>query len=293
MIFQPKLRFMPEGRGGGGILPGVIAVMVYLSVMAVAVGFSAHNAASGWSAELNGTATLQIVSANAGERTHQTELALNLLRRTPGVQSARKLTNLELVGLLEPWLGSGNVTADLPVPAMISIVLNDGANIDLTALEIQLRQVAPDARLDDQQGWINELSRLADTIQLAAMVAVLMILGATVAIVIFATQAKLDAHREHVELVHIMGAEDKVIAGEMQYQFLIYGLKGGLFGFGIGAITLIAINYLGQQIGDGLVPQMVLNLPQIAALIAVPLTVIGLTTATARVATMRALTKLV
>lgn len=292
MILRPRLRFLPGGREGGGILPSVIAVMVYLCVMAVAVGLSAHNAASGWSSELNGTATLQVVHTDRAERTRQAGLALEMLGATPGIEKAEMLSDDAIAELLEPWLGSGNVTDDLPVPALIAITLAPGARIDLSALYTQLQEVAPDSRLDDQQIWIEELSYLARAVQMAALAAVLMIAGATVAIVIFATRARLASHASDVEIVHTMGAEDKMVADELRYRFLIYGLQGSATGFVAAIATLFTVHYFSQQVGGGMVPQLVLAPAQFAILLSVPLVGAAIATLTAGTTTMRALAKM-
>ena len=262
MRFEPILRFLPEGKEGGGILPWVIAVMVYLCTMAAATGLGIYNASRDWSADLNNTATIQIVQAEREERQQQAQAALALLRATPGVASAAILSDDDLRSLLEPWLGTGNVSDDLPVPALIAVDLLPGVRLNLDALRAQLAEVAPDARLDDHQQWIGELSRTAGAIGAAAILAVVLIVFATTAIVVFGAQARLASHRGNIEIIHLMGAEDEVIAQEFRYRFMHYGIRGGAVGFTVAIASLLAIYKLSTGIEGGLVQEMSLTLGQ-------------------------------
>jgi cell division transport system permease protein len=292
MSFEPKLHFLPEGKEGGGILPWVIAVMVYLCTIAAAAGLGIYNAAQDWSADLNNSATIQIVQADPEQRQLQAEAALTLLQATPGVAAAALLSDDDLRGLLEPWLGSGNVSEDLPVPALITLDLLPGVRLNLDALSAQLAEVAPDARLDDHQQWIGELSRTAGAVGAAAILAVLLIVFATTAIVVFGAQARLASHRENIEIIHLMGAEDSEIAQEFRYRFMYYGVRGGLIGFVLAAASLTGIFYLATGIEGGLVQEMSLTLPQTVGMFAIPLITALISRQTAGITVMRALAKI-
>lgn len=289
---EPKLRFLPEGKEGGGILPWVIAVMVYLCSMATATGLGIYNAAEDWSADLNNTATIQIVQADREQRQQQAQAALTLLQATPGVATAVILSDDDLLGLLEPWLGTGNVSDDLPVPALIAVELLPGVQLNLDALRAQLAAVAPDARLDDHQQWIGELSRTAGAIGAAAILAVLLIVFATVAIVVFGAQSRLASHRENIEIIHLMGAEDDVIAQEFRYRFMFYGVRGGIIGFAVAVASLMLIYELSTGIEGGLVQQMSLTLTQSVGMFAIPLITALISRQTAGITVMRALAKI-
>lgn len=292
MNLEPKLRFLPEGKEGGGILPWVIAVMVYLCSMAVATGLGIYNAAEDWSADLNNSATIQIVQADPEQRQQQAEAALELLQATPGVASATLLSDDDLNSLLEPWLGTGNVIDELPVPALITLDLLPGVRLNLDALRAQLSEVAPDARLDDHQQWIGELSKAAGAIGAAAILAVMLIVFATTAIVVFGAQARLASHRESIEIIHLMGAEDDEIAQEFRYRFMYYGVRGGAIGFLLAAASLLGIYNLATGIEGGLVQEMSLTLAQTVGMFAIPLITALISRQTAGITVIRALARI-
>lgn len=187
MIGRPKVRFLPDGKEGSGLLPWVIAVMMYLCALALGAGFGLDHAVEGWTLDLTDKVTVQIVQEDDTDRDRQVDLAVEALVATPGVVAAEPLPEDEIASLLEPWLGVGNVGNDLPIPAMIDVTLDAALAVDLSALEAQLRQVAPDARLDDHQQWIGDLLLVANSVEITAGLIVALIIFSTVAIVIFGT----------------------------------------------------------------------------------------------------------
>ena len=292
MKLKSSLQFLPRGKEGGGILPWVIAVMTYLSALSIASGFALHNMSDLWSSELAKSMTIQISNADSASIKTQTENVLEVLRNTPEVTDASVLSHEEITKLLEPWLGSGNVTDDLPIPAMITANLASERYVDLVALQGKLQEIAPDARLDGHQQWVEQLSKLSSTIQATSGLAVVLIMLTTIAIIVFATNARLSAHRENIEIVHLMGAEDKVISGEFKHRFMIYGFKGGVGGLVAAGLTIFIFYMLTKDLGDGLTPTLTLNLFQILTLGFVPFAVSFLSMVTADKAVKKALIEL-
>ncbi len=292
MTLKPVIQFIPRGRETGGLLAWVIAVMVYLCGLSLAGGFGVKNAFSGWTGELTQSLSIQISHTDSAERERQTGAALVLLADTPGIAEARAMTNRELADLLEPWLGSGNLTDDLPVPAMIDVTLAPNTTIDTGALAAHIRTVAPDARLDDHQQWIGRLVDLAGAVEWTAAGIVLLIVLSTIAVVMLGTQAGLAAHRGSIEIMHLIGAEDKTIWAEFRYRFMIHGLKGGVIGLALAAGTVLLLTKLAGKLGDGLMPQFRLEIWEWAILAALPLLAALLAIWTARLTVMRALSKM-
>jgi cell division transport system permease protein len=283
------LRLLPETRESGGILPWVIAAMVYLTALAVAGGFGLRNAAAGWTSDLAQTITVQIAAPEAEARSRQTQVALDSLKSTPGILSARALTPVELSALLEPWLGAGNVSSDLPVPQLIDVKLDDTKTLDIASLEQGLRAVAPDASVDTHQQWLGQLSSFTRSIEWTANLVILLVTFATIAIVAFGTRSGMANHQSTISVLHMMGAEDTLIAGEFQRRFLIHGLQGGVVGVLLGVITIAIIGMLAKRAGDGLIGAIGLPWTTWAVLATLPILAGVITMYTARVTVHRAL----
>ena len=292
-MVRPPVRFLPPGREGGGVLPWVIAVMMYLCALAAAAGIALNGALTEWSGDLTNRITVQITHADAAERARQTKAALARLADTPGVASARALADTEVADLLEPWLGSGNVTDDLPVPTLIDVVLDRDRRVDLDALAAQLAAVAPDAALDNHQQWLGRLLKLSGMLEFVAVSVVAVVVLSTAAIVVFGTRTGLASHRNSVEIMHLIGAEDRVIAGEFQYRYMLHGFKGGVIGVIAAGATLAGLGRLIGAVGEGLVPLVALSPVEFALLALLPFAASALTMLTARVTVRHALARMV
>lgn len=285
--------FLPPREKSNRFLPLIIAVMAYLALIGSATGLAIFNGTKEWSGELSRTMTVQIVHADAGERERQTGVVLKVLGETPGVLEAQRMSDDDLKALLEPWFGVGNVTDDLPIPEMISVTLRPNARIDGAALTARLQRDAPDAFVDDHQQWIGQLSSLSTMVQVAVLFSIVLIALTTLAIVAFATKAALATHRETIEIVHLIGAKDSLIASEFRKLFMLHGFKGGLIGLIAALITLVAFVYLAGRVGGGLLPKMDLEFGQIVALFLFPFVTSFLAMWTADVTVRHALGKMV
>lgn len=290
-----RVQFLPQGSGTGSreLLPWVIAVMVFLSGLALAGAIGIHGAVAHWAGDMSRRLTVEIVTGDVAARDRQAEAAVEALRTTPGVESARRLTDKDIAGLLEPWLGAGNISADLPVPALIDVVVRDGVRLPLDVVQNRLKTVAPDARFDDHEQWLGNLYHLAWMLEIAGFGIVALVMLATIAIVIFGTRAGLATHRDSIETLHLLGAEDSLVAGEFQRRFLVLGFKGGVIGIVAAGLALFAVRHMLTRLGGGIFGPMALDAPSFIALLGLPLLAAVLAMVTARLTVLRALRQLV
>jgi len=252
---------MPADSASGTTLHTIVAVMSFLACLTLGAVLTLSHLASEWTEGLSGSVTVQLLpSAQIGPEDQLNE-ALRLVRQWPGVFEAHPLSRAEAAKLLEPWLGAGNVLEDLPVPQLIEVTLTPGQAVELAGLEHALADGVPGALLDDHKRWNQELASFAASSEAVGWAVLLLIGVATLAIVIFATQAGLQAHREIVEVVHMIGARDVFIATEFQRHFLWLGVRGGLIGFALAAVTLFGSSFwLGAReapVGAQLLPQFI------------------------------------
>lgn len=290
-----QLSFLPDGkeRDSGHLLPWVIAVMVYLSALALIGSLGLHGAVASWTSDVTHNLTVQIANPDAALRQKQADAALAQLRAAPGVLKAEILDKSEIDKLLEPWLGQGNVTEDLPVPVMIDVMLDPGLDIDEAALALAVKKVAPDAQTDDHQQWIGQLVRLAGIIEITAVGIVLLIMLATVAIVMFGAKAGMASHQETIETLHIIGARDQTIAGAFQRRFLIYGLKGGLVGLVVAGVTVGFLIRVASDVGEKVMLSLTVSPTEIAAVAVLPIAAALISMLTARFTVLGALSRMV
>lgn len=282
-------RLLPEGRLSGP-MPWVIAIMMFLTVLAAALGLGLGGAAEKLGADVGNRVTVQIVEANPDSRERQAQAALAALRRLPGVTAARRVSDAELADLLEPWLGAGGIEADLPIPAMIDADLAPGTAVE--GIRAALAPVAPAGRVDDNAQWLAPLANLVAALKWLAVGLVLLMVGATAATVVLAARAALDTHRETIEVLHLMGATDIQVARLFQRRIALDALFGGLVGLVGAAAVLLLIGDRVSDLGSELLGTAELPPEAWAVLASMPALGVILAMAVARWTILRALGRL-
>ena len=280
-------RLLPEGRAAGP-MPWVIAIMVFLTVLAAAAGLALASAARGLGEQIAGRVTLQIVEADRVARDAQAAAAIRAARAIPGVARVQPVSDAEIARLLEPWLGQGGL--ELPAPALIDVDLADPAA--LPRLEAAVARVAPAVHVDAHAQRLAPLRDLIVTLRWLAGALVLLMGVATAACVVLAARAALNTHRETIGVLHLLGATDIQIARLFQRRIALDALFGGGLGFGAGALVLALLAGRIGAIGSELVGSVRLVPASWLALAAVPLAGALLATAAARLTVERALRRI-
>lgn len=283
-------RLLPEGRLSGP-MPWVIAIMMFLTVLAAAAALGLGSAASSLDADIGNRVTIQIMQPEPGRREAEARRAMAALRGVPGVESVRRIGEQEMERLLEPWLGSGGLQ-DVPIPMMIDAELSPQAYRDLSALETAVAAAAPSARVDDNGQWLAPLAKLIDALRLLAAGLVLLMVGATAATVVLAARASLDTHRSTIEVLHLMGATDVQVARLFQRRIALDALFGGIVGLIAAALVLLLIGRRVGALGSDLLGSATLPWLSWLILIALPFGGVVLAMLVARVAILRALGRL-
>ncbi len=247
---QPKRRKMgaadllPKARFGGPI-PWVIAILIALVVIAAAGGLALRNLAETARADISNAVTIQILEPNPELRMERVEKAVAILQQDNLVRASRVVPEDELAQLLEPWLGAGSASEDIPIPALIDVELTRAASAnEVAALQASLNEAVPNARVDAQSAWLAPVYDALAALQYLAMGLIALIALATAAAVGLAARSAFATHRETVEVVHLLGATDRQILRVFQRAAVRDAAFGGIVGLGLG---LFAVWLLGQQ----------------------------------------------
>ncbi|WP_370654158.1 cell division protein FtsX [Pseudotabrizicola sp.] len=215
--------------------------MAFLAVFALALSLASGRLAERWASALAGTATIRI-SAPPEQLDTQVATVLALLSTTPGVASARALDTAEQRALLEPWFGPDLPVDALPLPRLIEMT-EASPGYDSQGLRLRLSAEAPGAVLDDHTRWRRPMAQAAERLRLLGGLSLLLIAGATAAMITLAANAALSANLPVIRVLRLVGAKDAYIVRAFVRRFTLRALTGA----GIG--TLIAM------IGVALLPR--------------------------------------
>lgn len=236
-------------------LPWLIAFLVFLAGLALVGGLGANRLAARWDSGLAGKLTVQVLPGqNAAETETRVGLVLDFLTASAGVAQVEVLDRRALGALLEPWLGDSAYEESLPLPVLIDVTLSPEVEGVPAGLAERLEAEIPAARLDDHQRYLGALISFARSLQLIAVAVVLLVGAATILTLIFVTRTGLAVHRQTIELLHLMGARDRYVAGQFQANAAHLALRGGLVGLASAGLVLYALERVVQSGGAGLLP---------------------------------------
>ncbi len=228
-----------------------MTVMCYLAGLAMAGLLMVNQAVDSWNKGLSQEITIQVKVLNAVDIDQELGKATTILQRTAGVLKVEILDRSEGVKLLEPWLGKENLD-DLPIPRLIRVTIDQSTPPDYALLQQKLHDNVKGAVLDTHGRWREELSRAGTKLSALAIAILGLISSATITLAAFGARAALEANREVVEVLRLVGAENGYIARQINQSFLRLGLAAGLLGFLLTLLTLFILGWLGEISHEGL-----------------------------------------
>lgn len=254
---MPRLDLPLRQSAASRFLPWTIGALLYLAVVALAVAAVADEALRSESMRIKMvTVTLPALDDTGGG--HELANALEILRQTRGVTSAVPVPVAEVAILVEPWMGDLEAEMDLPLPRLIDVTLDPRIHVDLAALEQQLGAAVEGATVGAEVSARDRAERLAAFLRawgIAGGVAALIVMLALVGLI---TLASLRMIAGSVELLRCMGAPDRYLARQFEGHALLSSLQGGLVGFVLALLTVLAVLHSGDrmQLADAFEPQL-------------------------------------
>jgi cell division transport system permease protein len=283
---------------GTGFLIWVITMMVYLATVIVALTIALSAMTDRWTEGLAGKITVEIPFEDFENMADDklSEKLEQLVRRYNGLDfttTSRALSQKEIAGMVEPWLGSSDIIKNLPLPRLVHIDLSSSLTPDQQALMKDIvTEIFPNGRIDTHRKWLDDLTTLANAVRFVVGGLGLIIIITAVSAVSGAARSRLAIHAREVTLLHQMGADDSYIAGQFQRQSFRLSLRGGGIGFTLAIATIITAGQIGGHVKEALLPNFSLAWYSWLSLCLVPLAASLIAMIAARITVLRALKKL-
>jgi cell division transport system permease protein len=234
---------VPADGPNGRSLLAVVAILAFLAALAAAGAEIVVASSAEWRTAINREATIQVRPAPGRDIEADVAAAAALAREATGVAGVRVLSRSDAEDLLRPWLGGNVDLGDLPVPRLVVLRLDRASPPDLGALATAVASRVSSATLDDHRAALARLSTAANAVVAVSAALVALVLLAAALAVTFATRGAMTGNRAVVEILHLVGADDRFIAREFRSRFARIGLAGGFLG---GATACLSLWILGQ-----------------------------------------------
>lgn len=285
-------KLIPEGRLSGP-MPWVIAIMLFLTLLVAAGGLTLAEAARQGGQDLARQVTVQIIESDPTQRAAQPAAVTRALRKLDSIAEVKPVPDAQVRALLEPWLGTGVIDADVPVPALVDVRFASVPTAEtLASLQSTLRSVAPNIRVDSHSSWMAPFFELMRALIWLAAAVFLLLLVATSAVVILAVRSTLNTHRETIEIMHMMGGTDVQAARLFQRRVALDALLGGIVGFIVAAVVIITVGGRFAAVEPGLLSGAHFPYYGWAILALIPLAVMALAMLMARMTVISALKRM-
>lgn len=285
-------KLIPEGRLSGP-MPWVIAIMLFLTLLVAAGGLTLTEAARQGGQDLARQVTVQIIESDPAQRAAQRAAVTRTLRKLDSIGEVEPVPDADVRDLLEPWLGTGVIDADVPVPALVDVRFASEPTAEtLSRLQSTLRSVAPNIRVDSHSSWMAPFFELMRALLWLAAAVFLLLLVATSAVVILAVRSTLNTHRETIEIMHLMGGTDVQAARLFQRRVALDALLGGIVGFIVAAVVIITVGGRFAAVEAGLLSGAHFPYYGWAILALIPLAVMALAMLMARMTVISALKRM-
>jgi len=284
-------RLLDESRGTRA-MTWVMAIMLFLTVLAGALGLGTRSAARSLDRQLAGRLTVQIVTPESALRDRQGAAVIAALKRLPDVKRATPVSREELATLLRPWLGSDGMDPDLPIPAMIDVDLVDASELAIARAIAAVQRIVPAARIDRQESWMAPVSDFMAMITSLAGALVLLMAAATAAVVILAARAGLETHRDTIQVLHMLGSTDIQVSRLFQRRIALDTLVGGMLGTALACAVIALVGMQVQALGSDLLSGVMLSARDWTLLLLLPVLFALLATFAARIAVTAALSRI-
>ncbi|WP_420393442.1 cell division protein FtsX [Acuticoccus sp.] len=216
----------PETVAGRG-LTVIVAIMTFLCALLTGGAVLVERAAGAWSSSVLDEVTVTVLPLDGDPIEARVAQAQEVLSGAPGLAEVNVVSAREAGALLEPWLGDDVDLSALPVPRLVTAQRVGTFDAEATAAALD---AVPGAKLDDHTGWSARLERMASAVALGTLAALGLMLVATAISIVFATRATIASNAATVEVLTLLGAEDRFVVRAFRRRFLAIGLRGALVG---------------------------------------------------------------
>lgn len=274
-------------------LPWVLGLATFLATLSLAALLTVDRTLDRWDEATPGVITVQLApSDHPGTDAIRARALQMKLRADPGVAEAELLSVEQVVNLLAPWLGETAGAKELPLPRVLHVRLRDDSKAQKERTAALIEATAPGAVVDDHRVWRARLVNYTAWLRGGLALQLVLVLTVTGLTAVFLTLSRMTIHREAVELLHQLGADDRFIAAGLVRQSAISAAVAAVLGFALAASFLFALGQASAEMDDAFMPVLRLSSTDWVWLAAVPLGLIALTAIVASMTAKRRLQRL-
>lgn len=221
----------------------VLCTMAFLAGLALLFSRGTTRLSSDWQDQLTHSATVQIIHSTAQTKDAQLQSAMDILGRLLPAKDITPLTDAEAQARLKPWLGDVALPDDMAIPSLIT--LSSDQSLPLETIEIALADGGLITHIDDHQRFAGGIRHTARRLVFLGMALLVILLGASLSMSIYATRASLSSQRDILRVLVQVGASNQFVAKLFITQAGRRTVRAALIGLGIAFLFWTILSLLG------------------------------------------------
>ena len=254
-------------------MPWLIGILCGIAALLLCAGITLNDWIIDTGSRYNRSFTVNI-PASDDEPTQALAAIENTLKAHPAVAQVARLSQQQLLSMLEPWLGAEADASSLPLPVVYDVTLSEQGQQkapDYAALQAELAGIIPGVEVDAHERWVSAFSDFSSMTQRLLFGLALLLITGMALMVAFTSRASLKLHARTVALLHSIGAEDRYIVRQFQNESAQLVLKGAAAGSLVAALLYLAAKFYLGSLPSSMIPPLAFDLAHIELLLALPL----------------------
>jgi cell division transport system permease protein len=249
MITLPDNLFSPTFKQQklGLLFAAIMAIMVYLATLAMALQVGIASTSLSWDQSQQGRLTVEVSPPPEGSVLPQADKIkpiMAAIKSMSEVESIRLLPEDEVMKLLQPWFKDVNLLKTMPLPNLIDIQLKSAGSLTPKELQHRLASIETGLRVDDHADWMEQLHRIVHALTALGWLLIALTGVALVIAISLICRTALAVEQRTIDLLHIMGATDRIIADTFARHTQSLSWPAALVGFFLALGTVGGLSFL-------------------------------------------------
>lgn len=287
-LFSPAFRYQHLSW----FFIALVGIMVYVATFATATEATLSAITLTWDMSAQSRSTVEIPAVEDESTVSQADRikqTLDILHAIPGITAVKSLPDDEAARLLKPWINQPELLKAIALPTLIDIEKTPDSNLTSGDIQDKLKVVASDIRVDDHASWLADMKHLVNGLSLMAGLMILLTALTLIIAVSLICRAIMATERETISLLHIIGADDDVIAHNFQSHAQQLALRAALTGFTLALISVAILLFFLRRFADPALLQPLHWASLAASILVVPLAAVWIAATSARLSVLKIL----
>lgn len=232
------------------LMPFLTAILVFMSVLMLMLSMHFRDWLNDWDKSTETQISIQVMPDITDKipLEEKVDQIITALSSYEIVKVAREVDPQEIEELLSPWLKSGFTDLGIEIPALINVELHKNDDETIKTMKEKIESRFPSSVVEYHQEWLKTLNSFSSIARKISMSFSSLCFLAIILLIIQITVLSLNSQGNAINLLSILGANDKFIATRFQKHILKFAAIGSGVGFTLALIVIYFIAFTLKKI---------------------------------------------